>query len=470
MRPAFFVVVRRGIINDEDHPMKRELESHAQKIDEQLSALTLHLAARREAILQAWRKAIDRDPELTTGASLPRTQLNDHIPSLLDAFGRKLCITTGDRSAALEEEHNAEAVAHGLQRWQQGYDLREVNREWGRLQLCLVDELEGYASAHPELEPGVMSTARRAWTELCSEGISESTAKYFELQQIEAVGHVRDLEQALEQVHELERQRAELWHEAAHDLRGNLGVVANASAGLGLQGVPEPLRDNFLRILKKNVSSLQSLLEDVTDLARLQAGREQRQVAPFDAAVVLRELCERVQPMADQCGLFLKIEGAAKLLVQGDAVKTQRIAQNLLLNALKYTPTGGVTLSWGDSRQNDANRWMLCVRDTGPGFHAGPGAPMAGALEDATEEARHVEETAGRSKESQAAAEPRLPPAVPPDSRPVHQERGEGIGLSIVKRLCELLDATMEMESKRDEGTTIRIAFPRRYDSAEHRK
>jgi hypothetical protein len=73
MRPAFFVVVRRGIINDEDHPMKRELESHAQKIDEQLSALTLHLAARREAILQAWRKAIDRDPELTTGASLPRT-------------------------------------------------------------------------------------------------------------------------------------------------------------------------------------------------------------------------------------------------------------------------------------------------------------------------------------------------------------------------------------------------------------
>jgi len=62
----------------------------AQKIDEQLAALAVHLAARREAIMQAWRKAVDRDPEMTTGASLPRAQLNDHIPELLAAFGDRL--------------------------------------------------------------------------------------------------------------------------------------------------------------------------------------------------------------------------------------------------------------------------------------------------------------------------------------------------------------------------------------------
>ena len=45
----------------------------------------------------------------------------------------------------------------------------------------------------------------------------------------------------------------------------------------------------------------------------------------------------------------------------------------------------------------------------------------------------------------------------------MHQEPGEGIGLSIVKRLCELLDATIEMESDPGEGTTLRIVFPRRY-------
>ena len=145
-------------------------------------------------------------------------------------------------------------------------------------------------------------------------------------------------------------------------------------------------------------------------------------------------------------------------------MKVQRIAQNLLLNGLKYTSRGGVTVSWGDSRQNDVHRWMLCVTDTGPGFHAGPGAPMAGALEEATQEARHVEETA-RTGVKGAADDPSSPDAAPVDARPVHQERGEGIGLSIVKRLCELLDASIEMDSTPGEGTSLRIVFPRSYDS-----
>ena len=429
-------------------------------MDEQLTALASHLAARRDSILRAWRKAVDRDPSLTTGASLPRTQLNDHIPDVLDAFELKL------RNPVGKDGHKENAAAHGLQRWQQGYDLREVTREWGRLQLCVMDELESYASAHSELGPHVMSTARRAWAELCSEGVSESTAQYFELQQIEALGHVRDLEQALEQVRELERQRAELWREAAHDLRGNLGVVANATAGLSLQGVPDPLRDNFLRMLKKNVSSLHTLLDDVMNLARLQAGHEQRVVRPFDAGVLLAELCESMRPLADEQGLYLRTEGPRQLPVEGDTVKVQRIAQNLLTNAMKYTHRGGVTVRWGDSRENDANRWMLCVEDTGPGFHAGPGAPMAGALEAATDEARNVEHSAVTGKERHAAVESDAPAALA-DGRLVRQAPGEGIGLSIVKRLCELLDATMEMESNPGEGTTLRIVFPRRYDGAD---
>ena len=62
----------------------------ARHVDAQLSALASYLEARREAILRAWRKAIDRDPEMTTGASLPRAQLDDHIPGLLDTFQRRL--------------------------------------------------------------------------------------------------------------------------------------------------------------------------------------------------------------------------------------------------------------------------------------------------------------------------------------------------------------------------------------------
>src|SRR5436190_20789604 len=117
---------------------------------EQLAALASYLRTRREAVLRAWRKAIDRDPKMTTGASLPRAQLDDHIPALLDAFARRLQLKD-EEVVAFKEDENGDASAHGLQRWQQGYDLREVTREWGKLQLCVADELDAYASSHPQI-------------------------------------------------------------------------------------------------------------------------------------------------------------------------------------------------------------------------------------------------------------------------------------------------------------------------------
>src|SRR4029453_12068911 len=109
----------------------------AHNFDEQLSALASYLGARRDGILRTWRKAIDRDPEMTTGASLPRAQLDDHIPGLLDTFERSLQLVTVKEIVPFKAEAKGDASAHGLQRWQQGYDVREVTREWGRLQLCV---------------------------------------------------------------------------------------------------------------------------------------------------------------------------------------------------------------------------------------------------------------------------------------------------------------------------------------------
>ncbi len=201
----------------------------------------------------------------------------------------------------------------------------------------------------------------------------------------------------------------------------------------------------------------------------MQAGQELRCIEPLDAAAVLRDLVDHTQPLAKECGVFLKAAGPETLAVEGDAIKLRRIAQNLVLNALKFTQVGGVTVSWGDSRSNDALRWMVCVEDTGPGFHAGPGAPLAGAMEEATDEARHVEEAA-QQREMTPDDMARVAKVIAPaDLRSVHQERGEGIGLSIVKRLCELLDATVEMESKPGVGTTFRVVFPREYPHAEPR-
>jgi len=99
------------------------------------------------------------------------------------------------------------------------------------------------------------------------------------------------------------------------------------------------------------------------------------------------------------------------------------------------------------------------VQDTGPGFAAGPGAPLAGAIESATDESRAVDVAAGgNSPEHQPLQASLRRPALP-----VYQEHGEGIGLSIVKRLCELLNATIELDSVPGRGTTVRVLFPRAY-------
>jgi len=433
----------------------------------ELAALAAYLSTRRPFIMKAWREAIRRDPSLTSGDALPRAQLDDHIPSVLGAFEREL---DDPGAAQWTDVANDKAAAHGLHRWQQGYDLREVVRELGRLNVCVIDELEAYAAAHPQLDPGVMRDARRRWALACSIGIEESAAQYFELQRTEAAGHLSDLEKALDSVRELERQRADLWREIAHDLRGNVGVLSNATAGLAISAERNVRADRFLHMLQRNVSALHHLLDDVTDLARLQAGREERMLSRIDVGALLLALCEGLLPFAQERGLFLRWQGLPSFTVEGDAVKLRRLAQNLVLNAVKYTQHGGVTVSWGDSDSDvdDHKRWLLSVEDTGPGFHAGPGAPIAGALEKATQLAHDADTSEPMAASGTDPATPPTPaPAPAPDPRPEAQRAGEGIGLSIVKRLSEMLDGTVELDSTPGRGTIFRVLLPRQYAAPE---
>ena len=83
-----------------------------------------------------------------------------------------------------------------------------------------------------------------------------------------------------------------------------MGVVSNVTPGLTHQAVPEDMRDEFFGLLQQSVSSLNSMLDEVMDLARLQAGYELRNVKSFDAAL-LRELFENLQPQAVERGQFL---------------------------------------------------------------------------------------------------------------------------------------------------------------------
>ncbi len=426
-------------------------------IETQLDALASYLGGRRDAILQAWRTGIRRDPTLASGDALPQVDLYDHLPALLRTFERKLR-DLGSHARDLEQKaEHATAAAHGLQRWQQGYDLPEVTRELGNLNQCVVSELEGYVRQNPNVSHEAMAAARQIWAALCSTGIEESVRQYFQLQQQEALGHVRDLESGMLEIQALERQRADLWRQAAHDLRGNLGVVANVTVGLTQGGLQESSRDDFVRILMRNVTSLHHLLDDVTSLARLQAGREERHIEPMDVSPVLQQMCEGIHPMAQQRGIYLRCAGPDGFAAEGDAVKIRRIAQNLVLNALKATRQGGITVSWGDSSINDPKRWELCIADTGPGFPEGSALPLKRALEKAHEQSSG-DVAAEKSEPPRAVAEP-----APAQREAVGETAGEGIGLSIVKRLCDMLDATIDMTSEPGVGTQFRILFPRKY-------
>lgn len=432
---------------------------------EQLSALAAHLGERREAILQQWREATETVAELTIASSLTRVQFNDHIPGVLDSFALRLRAWPDEDSARAQQNEKEQVTEHGLQRWQQGYQLRELTQEWGHLQMAVMDELEAHALAHPDLEPRVMPAARRAWARLCWDGISESAAQYWRLHQAEASGHVSELEQALATLNDLERVRAASWREAAHDLQGSLSMVSGATSVLDRKNVPEGTRQEFSDLVKRSVASLHDMLNDLMSLARLDAGLEHRKVVPFDAGVLLTDFCETSLPLAQARGLSLKMKGPDSLPVHGDRAKIQRILQNLLLNALKYTERGGVTVIWGSIESHDAHDWMFCVQDTGPGLDEGPGAPLARQLYEATQTAHAGDDIHEQEK---TAGDLAHAPTVPAQSvtLPVSQQPGEGVGLSIVKRLCELLDASLELETSPGKGSTFRVVLPRHYSKS----
>ena len=119
----------------------------------------------------------------------------------------------------------------------------------GHLQIVLLDELERYASAHDATK--AMPIARRVVSELCAASVSDSVSGYFELEKLEAEGHVRDLARALNDERKLQRDRSELWRQAAHDLRGHVGAVMMRQP-TQLSAATEAIREKFLSLLQRS--------------------------------------------------------------------------------------------------------------------------------------------------------------------------------------------------------------------------
>lgn len=450
---------KEGIEHEASAPSGIHVVFPANSAREQLSALATDLRNRRDAILDAWRAYGDVVPGRNIAASLSRVQFNDHIPTVLETLSVSLEAWPEGSNPIAEEIEVDEVSEHGLQRWQQGYSLSEVLREWGYLQMCVAAELERYAVDHPSLDPTVMPTARRLWAQLCADGVTASAAQYGRLQQTASTGHVNALERALSALHTMEQSRAEAWRTAAHDLRGSVTVVKGA-ATLNAISLPEGERAEVVEMLSKGVSSLHDMLNDLLSLARLEAGHEQRALTTFDAAVLLRDFCTASRAAATDRGLFLKMDGPSTLTVESDKPKVLRILQNLLLNAVKYTERGGISVSWGLDTTRDTDRWTFSVQDTGPGIDDADATTIAQELKEATDVSDDVRD-ASKDRRREMAGAATLTSAS--HASPQREEHGEGVGLSIVKHLCELLDASLELATKPGQGSTFRVVLPCKY-------
>ena len=448
------------------------------QVETSRNALAAQLLKRRDAILEAWRSRLIADRADSSPVRLPRHEFFNHIPSVLNALHG--CLRQPD-GAGVEQACRI-AGSHGAHRWQQGFDLNEMSREWGHLHRALLAELEQCDN----FPPAVMAQARDVVAAVIHEGITGSIQEFHRLQKLEAEARARDLEAAIRRQQGDQKQRGEHLRAASHDLKGGLSVVQAAVHILTEGPADEAERAEMTAIVHSAATDLSQLLGDLLDLARLEAGLEEVSTTAFDASALLNDLCRQTRPLADAANLTLVAHGPPTFAVRGDRAKIRRIAQNLVLNALKYTAVGGVEVTW---QAEPKQRWSFAVCDTGPGIPSGTAGLLEAELSDATLDAQSsasefspdaesspdtltpdtfapgdpdLSESPGSESpgsESPEASQP--PPAGSPPAGQTINARGEGIGLSIVRRLCELLDATMKLETRPGRGSTFRVILPR---------
>ncbi|MCK8493550.1 sensor histidine kinase [Spirosoma sp. RP8] len=409
---------------------------------DQINQLKEYLYALRESILNQWRTRCSIDEDLHTRTSFSREEFNDQLPVLLNILTQRLA------SEPPETDPVERAGQHGLHRRQRGYSLAELMNELAKFYAILEEEIGQFLDLYPQTLPTVVAQAHSQLLRLSQEMGMGSVMYYDQLRQTATAEQVQTLELSLDKLHQLTKQRGHHLRQASHDLRGSFGIASSAAQLLQLP-TDEAQRTQFLDMLSRNLKDTEHMLNQLLDYSRLEAGQESLHSKSFDAAQLLHSLVKGAQSVAKSKNLLLKADGPDKLAVVGDELKVQRLVQNLLVNALKYTQQGWVSVSW--AMENDT-RWIISVQDTGPGFSAGPTALLADQLQSLAQPT--------------SSHQPEGPATYPSDAIPATSEQkdqpsqpkadGEGIGLFIVKRLCELMKGSMDIETS-DRGTLIRI-------------
>jgi signal transduction histidine kinase len=242
----------------------------------------------------------------------------------------------------------------------------------------------------------------------------------------------------------LERQLRERTHQAevataakstflatmSHEFRTPLNAVIGLSQLLQQMSLPERALA-FVQHIAQAGEQLLGLTNDVLDLSRIEAGEMQLEQLPFEVMPLLDAVRSIVQPQATAKGLTLDIElpPVVPARLCGDPLRLRQILLNLLSNAIKFTQSGAVTLRLQLlARSNDRVTLRIDVTDTGIGI-----APEVQArIFDAFTQA---------------------------DSSTTRRFGGSGLGLSIVRRLVEMMDGRLELRSSPGKGSTFSVTL-----------
>jgi signal transduction histidine kinase len=231
----------------------------------------------------------------------------------------------------------------------------------------------------------------------------------------------------IEELKSIENLRRELIANVSHDLRTPLAILQGYIETLLIKkDLASDLRERYLKIVLDSSEKLSKLIAQLFEYSKLEAKEVQPQKEPFFLADLAQDIFQKYQLSAEQKQIKLTLDQPQKLpLVFADISLVERVIQNLLDNALKFTPAGGEVLI--ELKLHDG-QVEVRIADNGPGI------PEA-------------EQSAIFDRYRKSTSEP-------------SQTAGAGLGLAIVKKILELHDATIRVQSRLNEGSAFMFELP----------